>query len=143
MRALMGFTLTACQTIGLSFIKDMFYFHEHARKIGLWACLFLISPYLAPFFASFMLAGLGEWRPVFWLVFAIGCLELVLILLFADETWYNRRLATQPDRGNRIMRLLGVWQIQNHKGNFDTVAQSCRRLTTVLFKPIMIPTMIY
>ena len=37
---MMGFTLTACQTIGLSFIKDMFFFHEHARKIGMQSLFF-------------------------------------------------------------------------------------------------------
>lgn len=139
----MGLTLTACQTIGLAFIKDMFFFHEHARKIGLWAALFLVSPYFAPFLACFMLAGLNEWRPVFWLVFAIGCAELVLIVLFADETFYNRKLTVQPERGSRMMRLLGVWQIKNHKGNFHGVTQSVKRLSTVLVKPIMIPTMLY
>lgn len=48
LRAMMGFTLTACQTIGLSFIKDMFFFHEHARKIGLWAALFLAGMWPPP-----------------------------------------------------------------------------------------------
>ena len=71
LRALMGFTLTAAQTIGLSYIKDMFFFHEHARKIGLWAGLFLLSPYCGPLFGNFIIAGTGSWRNVFWLVFAI------------------------------------------------------------------------
>jgi MFS family permease len=34
LRTLTGFTLTAGQTIGLAFIQDMFFFHEHAKKIG-------------------------------------------------------------------------------------------------------------
>jgi MFS family permease len=50
LRALMGFTLTACQTIGLSYIKDMFYFHEHARKIG--TCLFCRLSNLLPLFGA-------------------------------------------------------------------------------------------
>ncbi|MCJ1397631.1 hypothetical protein MMC11_000827 [Xylographa trunciseda] len=86
LRAMMGFTLTACQTIGLSYIKDMFFFHEHARKIGLWAALFLLSPYCGPLFGNFIIAGTGQWRIVFWLVFAVCCFDLILIVSFADES---------------------------------------------------------
>lgn len=143
LRALMGFTLTACQTIGLSFIKDMFFFHEHARKIGLWAALFLSAPYCGPLFGNFIIAGTGNWRNVFWLVFAVCCLDLVLIVLFADETWYNRTLTVQPERGSRISRVLGTWQIRNHHGNFLTVSRAIGRLTETLFKPVVIPTMVY
>jgi len=79
------------------------------------------------------------------LVFAVCCVDLVLIVMFADESWYNRNIspAQQPARGNRIMRILGSWQIQNHKGNFMTVRRSLERLTETLFKPVIIPTMVY
>ena len=40
------------RSLGLSFIKDMFFFHEHARKIGLWAWLYLLSPYLGKFHSN-------------------------------------------------------------------------------------------
>ncbi|KAF8464913.1 major facilitator superfamily domain-containing protein [Kalaharituber pfeilii] len=149
MRALMGFTLTAPQTIGLAFIKDMFFFHEHARKIGIWAAVFLVAPYCGPLFGNFIVDGTGEWRPVFWLVFAFCCFVLVLIVLFIDETWYNRNIPMdkQPERGStewdRMMRLTGIWQIKHHSGYFLPVLSSCKRLTTVLFKPIMLPTMCY
>lgn len=33
--------------------KDMFYFHEHARKIGLWVCVFLTAPYTGPLLGKF------------------------------------------------------------------------------------------
>ncbi|KAK6532487.1 hypothetical protein TWF281_006676 [Arthrobotrys megalospora] len=144
MRALMGFTLTACQTIGLSFIKDMFFFHEHARKIGIWAAIFLVAPYLGPCLGNFIIDGTGEWRNVFWLVFAICCLDLVLILGFADETWYVRNAPEKVPRGNRIMRVLGLWQIQNHTSlQLVSFPTSWVRLVKVLFRPTMIPIMIY
>lgn len=63
--------------------------------------------------------------------------------MFADETWYNRTIPAQPARGSRIMRVLGVWQIQNHDGNFMTVSRSVGRLTETLMKPIVLPTMLY
>ncbi|KAL7273525.1 hypothetical protein RUND412_003620 [Rhizina undulata] len=143
LRAMMGFTLTACQSIGLSFVKDMFFFHEHARKIGLWAALFLVAPFFGPFLANFIIVGTGNWRNVFWVVFAVCCLDLALILGWADETWYNRSLEKQPIRGRRLWRVLGIWQIQNHEGNFLTVKRSMERLTTILFKPVILPVTLY
>jgi MFS family permease len=145
LRALMGFTLTAGQTIGLSYIKDMFYFHEHARKIGLWAGLFLLAPYCGPLFGNFIIDGTGEWRNVFWLVFAICCADLTLIVLFADESWYRRDipLEQQPDRGTRLMRLIGGWQIRHHNGYFTSFLAAYWRLVAVIIKPVILPTLLY
>ncbi|KAF2269664.1 MFS general substrate transporter [Lojkania enalia] len=148
-RAMMGLTLTAYQVVGLACVKDMFYFHEHARKIGIWVALFILSPYLGPFFANFIIAGTGDWRPVMWLVFAMGCLDMVLILLICDETYYERSIPVgeQPDRPQsltgRLSRIVGIWQIQHHKGYFKTLAHSCTRLVSTFLKPIIIPAMIY
>lgn len=144
-RALMGLTLTSYQVTGLACVKDMFFFHEHARKIGIWVSLFIMSPYLAPFFGNFIIAGTGSWRAVFWLVFAICCADLVLIVMFADETFYNRSIPTeeQPPRGNRIMRVLGIWQLRNHSGYFRSFASCARRMISTLFKPLVIPSMLY
>jgi MFS family permease len=59
MRACTGLFITAAQTISIAFIKDVFFFYERARKIGLWACLYIASPYTGPCFANFVVAG---WR---------------------------------------------------------------------------------
>ena len=164
----MGFALTSYQVAGLACqchqpfsgvlayvtagIKDMFYYHEHARKIGIWVALFIISPYISPFLGNFILAGTGgnspiggDWRAVFWMVFGTCCLDLVLIVLFADETWYNRSIppSQQPARGTRLLRVIGVWQIKNHKGYFRSLWTCVKRLFSVLIKPIIIPSMLY
>jgi MFS family permease len=145
MRALMGITLTACQAVGLSYVKEMFFYHEHARKIGIWAALLLMSPFCGPLFGNFIIARTGEWRNVFWFVFGVCCLDLILIILFSDETWYRRDIPTelQPPRGNRLLRLIGVWQLKHHRGYFLTVQSSVHRLVAVCFKPIIIPTMFF
>ena len=151
-RALMGLTLVSYQVVGLACIKDMFYFHEHARKIGIWVAFFILSPYFSPLFGNFILAGTGvnspiggNWRAVFWMVFGTCMLDLALIVLFADETWYNRSVPTQqqPARGSRLMRILGVWQIRNHKDYFRPLIVCIKRLFSVLIKPIMLPSMLY
>ena len=164
----MGFVLTSYQVAGLACqchqlfsgalayvttgIKDMFYYHEHARKIGIWVALFIISPYISPFLGNFILAGTGgnspiggNWRAVFWMVFGTCCLDLVLIVLFADESWYNRSIppSQQPARGARLLRVIGVWQIKNHKGYFRSLWTCAKRLFSVLIKPIIIPSMLY
>ena len=150
-RTLTGFFLVSYQIVGLASVKDMFFFHEHARKIGIWVVFFIVSPYLSPLFAYFILGGTGgnspiggDWRAVLWLVFAIVCLDLVLIVVFADETFYNRAISpeAQPSRGSRIMRLLGVWQLKN-KSYFPSAWQSCVRLVSLLAKPILIPGLLY
>ena len=142
-RALMGITLTAGQTIGLAFLKDMFFFHEHAKKIGLWIALFFCAPYCGPLFGNFIINSTGQWRPVFWLVFAVGCADLILIVLFADETWYRQEIPAieQISRGNRITRITGIWQIRNHE-YFMTVSRSVNRLVAVFLKPVIIPSML-
>lgn len=145
LRTLTGFTLTAGQTIGLAFIQDMFFFHEHAKKIGIWTAFFLASPYFGPLFGNFIVSGTGNWRNVYWMQFGLGCLELVLIVLLADETWYRRDIPRdqQPVKGSRLLRVLGIWQIRNHKQYYLTFYTSCRRMVVVLLKPIIIPILIY
>ena len=145
MKAMQGFTLTAGQTAGLAFIQDMFFFHETARKIGIWTSLFLASPYFGPLFANFILAGTGSWQNVYWLIFGIGCLNLLLIALFLDETWYRRDIPTEqhPARGKRLLRVIGVWQIRVHHGYFGNILASCQRMFALFIKPIIVPIMIY
>ncbi|ORY78923.1 major facilitator superfamily domain-containing protein [Leucosporidium creatinivorum] len=141
LRPLTSLFLTASQTIGLTFLKDMFYFHEHARKIGIWIFIFLCSPYCGPFFGGFMVDGLnGEWRPVLWLVFAFSVAILLAVIFLADETWYDRTLAVQPERETgvlaRIKKLVGITAFQQRQYK-ASVAASCLRLGEVCLKPVI------
>ncbi|RYP10949.1 hypothetical protein DL765_007952 [Monosporascus sp. GIB2] len=143
MRALQAATQATGSTIGLVVIHDMFFFHEHARKIGIWYAFFLTSPFAGPLLGNFMIAGLGAWRPVFWLVFAVGAALLGMTLVFFDETMYNRSIAVekQPRRGAgllaRLLRVLGIWQWKHHTGYFDGVIESYWKLVIVCSKPII------
>ncbi|KAI6087495.1 hypothetical protein F4821DRAFT_235950 [Hypoxylon rubiginosum] len=90
-----------------------------------------------------MIAGLGEWRPPFWLVFALGTGLLGMILVFFDETGYKRSIEVdeQPQRGSgvfaRFLRILGIWQLKHHNGYFDGVIESYWNLVVICFKPII------
>lgn len=136
MRATMGLFLTAPQTISIAYIKDTFFFHEYGRKIGLWACLYVSSPFIGPLFANFIVGATGNWRLVFWICFAICCLQLVLIVLFLDESFYNRTVADQPARGSRILRVVGVWQLKNHKGYFYSLKAAVTRFWRLLLSQL-------
>ncbi len=147
MRCLQSVVQQSAQTIGLAFIKDCFFFHEHARKIGIWYAIYICSPFMSPLLGNFIMGTLGEWRVVFWMVFAWCAFVVVLMVLFGDETYYNRTIPTeqQPPRESgqyhRFMRVIGVWQIKHHKGYFTTIFSSYRRLVHVFLKPIMPITM--
>ena len=54
-RIINGFFAIAAQAGGLMWIKDMFFFHEHPRKINLWSGAIILSPYLGPFTAAFVM----------------------------------------------------------------------------------------
>jgi len=54
-RILNGFFSTIAQVSGLIFIQDLFFFHERARKINIWAAFFVMSPYMGPLLTAFMM----------------------------------------------------------------------------------------
>ncbi|KAI7781835.1 hypothetical protein LA080_014325 [Diaporthe eres] len=64
MRALTGFFITSGQTISIAFIRDIFFFHERARKIGLWALLYIASPFWGPMIGNFVVGGTKSWQNV-------------------------------------------------------------------------------
>ncbi|KAJ9602183.1 hypothetical protein H2200_013303 [Cladophialophora chaetospira] len=142
-RVVQGLFSNAPPSIAIAFIRDIFFFHERARKIGLWTALFIASPYFGPLFANFMLAGLLDWHPVLWLWLASQSLFVVACVLFLDETWYNRETTDelQPPRGSgflsRMSRVLGIWQIRHHS-QFLSLRHSVLRFVQVIIKPVLL-----
>lgn len=136
-RVLNGFFSTVTQGGGMMFIQDMFFFHERPRKINIWASFFVMSPYMGPMLAAFMLTA-KPWPVPFWVYTAATALVLLLTAGLVDETYYDRRLpaAQQPARGSRLARLTGVAQFRaRHTRN--TFPQACSRVVRVLAKPIV------
>jgi hypothetical protein len=126
----------------------MFFFHEHARKIGIWYAFFISAPFWSPFFGNFMVAGLGEWRPIFWFVVAWAAFLICLIVVYGDETYHNRSVPAerQPIRQsgfvNRMTRVVGLWQIRNHKNYFAGFSRSYGRLVEVFLQPVIMLSML-
>ncbi|KAH7016731.1 major facilitator superfamily domain-containing protein [Ilyonectria destructans] len=140
LRVLSGLFLTSGQTMTIAFLKDLFFFHERARKIGLWAVLYIASPYLGPCLANFVISGTHHWPDIFWMCSGVVGVQLILVLAFVDETWYNRDLpdSEQPPRQSgivgRLMRLTGIWQIQ-HSNYFPDAVPVCKRFFATITKP--------
>ncbi|MCJ1432689.1 hypothetical protein MMC27_002046 [Xylographa pallens] len=148
-RILNGFFSTVAQGVrlvpdgGLMFIKDMFFFHEHARKINIWQSIVIASPYFGPLFAAFMLTKLN-WRWPFGIVTIATGLCTLLVVFFVDETYYNRKLSVlqQPVRTSRWLRLIGVEQWRSRYLR-NTPYQAFIRPFKALSKPIVLLTNIY
>ncbi|KAJ6006996.1 major facilitator superfamily domain-containing protein [Penicillium canescens] len=147
MRVLTALFLTAGQTMVIAFIKDLFFFHERARKIGLWAALYIASPYLGPCLGNFIISQTGHWPDVYWLCLGVVGLQVVLVALFVDETWYNRQKDSHehPCRpagvANRFLRLLGVWQLQHHKAYFPKTLTAIKRFVLAITRPVVFLTL--
>ncbi|KAJ4983007.1 hypothetical protein SVAN01_11502 [Stagonosporopsis vannaccii] len=142
-RILNGFFSTVAQGGGLMFIFDMFFFHERARKINIWTAFIILSPYMGPLIAAFIITT-QPWPIAFWVYFVETSLALVLTVLFVRETYYDRRIAPadQPPKGSRIAQLLGTAQFQSRHLR-STFGQACMRPVRVIIKPTVFLSFVY
>ncbi|KAK5120793.1 hypothetical protein LTR85_005859 [Meristemomyces frigidus] len=108
-RIVNGFFAIVAQAGGLMWIKDLYFLHENPRKINIWSGAIILSPYLGPFTAAFVIWKLS-WRWCFWIYTILNAVGLVLIVLLVDETYYNRAIAPEQQRPLefRWLRLIGL-----------------------------------
>lgn len=141
MRALSAVFLTASQTVALAFLKDMFFFHERARKIGLWACVYICSPYIGPLLGNFVVGKTHKWEDAYWMGTGVVAIQVILVVFFIDETWFNRTVSSayQPPRsqsfGARMMRVTGLWQIGQDKSYFTSFKSAYHALIVIILQP--------
>ena len=142
-RILNGTFVTVAQGGGLMFIKDMFFFHEHARKINIWVSFIILSPSLGPMFSAFIIST-QKWQWAFGLYTILTGLCLIGIVLFADETFYNRKIPQDQHLppGSRIQRLIGTrqWKERHHRASFS---EAVMRSVQVITRPTIFLSMIY
>ncbi|KAL9576587.1 MAG: hypothetical protein Q9212_006977 [Teloschistes hypoglaucus] len=128
---------------GLMVIKDMFFFHEHARKINIWSAFIIVSPYMGPLLGAFMLTKL-KWQWPFWILTILTGLCMFAIAFFVDETYYDRRLPIekQPPRQSRLLRVIGIeqWRSRHLRNTFW---EAMMRPVQVILKPTVLISFVY
>jgi len=127
----------------LIFINDIFFVHEHARKINIWSFFIVLSPYLGPLITAFIIAK-HEWNWAFWLATLLTGLCLISIVILGEETYYDRRLPEdrQPTPQSRIKRLVGVeqWQTRHLRNSF---VGAISRPAKAIAKPVVFISTLY
>ena len=128
---------------GLVFINDLYFVHEHARRINVWSSFIILSPYLGPLITAFIISKY-PWRWAFWLYTLMTGLCLVDIILLCDETYYDRKLEPnqQPKRTSHLYRLLGYEQFKS-RHLCQSFFGSIMRPAKVLLKPVVFLAVFY
>nr|QFR37161.1 MFS transporter [Cyberlindnera americana] len=90
-KILQGFFGAPIESLCEISVSDVFFEHERARGMGIYAVALLTSNYVAPLVAGFITNGIG-WRWVMYLCAIWGAVAFVFLLLFMEETNYNRTI---------------------------------------------------
>ena len=142
-RILNGFFSVVAAGGGLMFIKDMYFFHQHPRKINIWSTALILSPFVGPLFAALIVQS-ASWRWAFWLVTLVDAVALILTVLFLDETFYPRHTgAPVPQPKSRFLRLLGIEQRRTHLIPNTFFGAAKRSLVAISKLPVLIATVYY
>ncbi|KAJ8516092.1 hypothetical protein ONZ45_g6562 [Pleurotus djamor] len=102
-RCLSGFFATAPQVTGLYIVNDMYPFHKQARMLNIWTMGFIISPFLSPFAFGFLVAR-ASWRWAYGIGCMYGAVVVGMIVLFGEETMFDRTVKPIPQRPTTGMR---------------------------------------
>lgn len=79
------------------------------RKINIWSGAFTTGPFVSPLVFAFVTWKVN-WEWSYWITCITFAVGFILVVLFADETYFNRNLASQPERKSRWLRLVGIEQ---------------------------------
>lgn len=125
----------------------MFFVHERARKINIWASFVILSPYFGPLFTAFIITT-QKWQWGFGVYTIMTGLCLLAIIAFGEETFYNRKLPAEqrpirtPGLKGRMARLVGTEQWRSRKER-STFFQALMRPVRVILKPTVFISTIY
>ncbi|KAH9941285.1 MFS general substrate transporter [Epithele typhae] len=128
MRDLNALVGTCSQVSGLYVVTDLWPVHLRARKLNLWTMGIVLSPQVAPFLFGFLVAR-ANWRWAFGIGSIYNLVVVVLIVLFMEETMYDRHLPDPlplskkgPVR-ERIETLIGVtgYRLARFRDSWTTI----------------------
>lgn len=146
-RILNGFFSTVAQGGGAMFIKDLFFIHERARKLNIWASFVILSPYFGPLITAFI-TSTQKWQWAFGVYTIMTGLCWFAQMIWADETYFNRKIpvAERPVRTlgfkGKVQRLVGIeqWRTRDQRSTFG---QAVVRPVRVLLKPTVFISTVY
>lgn len=140
-RTLQGFVATSPQVVGLSVVHDLFFFHERARKVNIWAFTFLFGAFFGPMMASFILQKV-DWKADFGILAGWYGFSAILVALCGEETLYDREKGRSPTAGaSRISLLLGIAGMRSEGKN--SMWEVTRHLVSVGLKPQLLAPCIF
>jgi MFS family permease len=131
----------------IMFVRDMFFLHERARKINLWASFVILSPYFGSLITAFIITT-ESWRWAFGLYTMMTGLCLIAQIAFGEETFYDRdlpqadRRVPRPGTSGRMLRIIGIdqWSSRKQRNSF---VQAVSRPVRVLVKPTIFLSTVY
>ena len=137
-RTLQGFFGAPPQVIGLSIVHDVFFFHERARKINIWAFSFLIGPYLGPFLSALCARQLS-WRNDFGVLCGFYGFSVLCVVIFGDETLYDRRNPKKSSSQGVMRRIKLLVGIEGVKQSADqpTIWATQKHQYSLLLRPYL------
>lgn len=103
-KVLQGFFASAVEALPEVSVSDVFFEHERATWMGVYAIALFSSNYLAPMIAGFVNDTIG-WRWVIYLSCIWNAVAFVFLSLFLEETNYERQLpeVRDPDPSNLLI----------------------------------------
>ncbi|KAL8816678.1 MAG: hypothetical protein Q9223_004345 [Gallowayella weberi] len=132
-RIINGFFCSVGQGGALMWVKDLFFFHEHPRVINYIEFSIILSPYLGPLIASFIVSK-TSWPWPFWVCTILAAVSWLLVF-FLDETLFDRG-GPPAARGSYLARLFGIQQAKSWRQR-SLVQSFSRPLLTITKLPVV------
>lgn len=107
------------------------------------ASFIILSPYFGPLIAAFIIST-QKWQWAFGVYTIMTGLCLIVQVLFAEESFYNRKLSSSEriPRRSRLQRLVGIEQWHSRRQR-STFRQAVMRPIRVILKPTVFLSTIY
>ncbi|ORZ20437.1 major facilitator superfamily domain-containing protein [Absidia repens] len=90
MRILQAVGISSAWAIGAGSVADIYPVEERGRPLAIYNTGSFTGPMFGPLVGGFLVERWG-WRSVFWMLFAIGCLSLALVLFVMEETYREEK----------------------------------------------------
>lgn len=124
-KILQGFFGAPIESLCEITMSDIFFEHERAKGMGIYAVALLTSNFLAPMLAGFISDGIG-WKWVMWMCSVFAAVCFVFLFFFMEETNFNRKL--NPKK----MDIMTIEGIGKDEENVTSVTSEEKRIGTVL-----------